>query len=178
MRSARPLIRRAGGCHNESMKLRLVTPEDSEAVRGIYRPYVESSAISFETSVPTVEEMSARITSTASTYPWLIAEDEGEVRGYAYGHQFAHRSAYQWSVETSIYLRTDSLGRGIGTTLYGALLELLREQRFHEAFAGIALPNEASVRLHEATGFEPVALYRRVGWKFDQWRDVQCGSAP
>lgn len=151
----------------------MATPNDATSVREIYRPYVESSAISFEVTVPETQEMATRIQSVLPTYPWLIAEDADDVLGYAYAHPFASRAAYQWSVETSIYVRTDSQGRGVGKALLSALLEILRAQRFAEAFAGIALPNEKSVRLHEALGFVPVALYRRVGWKRGAWHDVQ-----
>jgi phosphinothricin acetyltransferase len=105
-------------------------------------------------------------------YPWLVAEDGASVVGYAYGHRFAPRAAYAWSVETSIYVGDGARGRGVGRALYDALLALLAAQGYRQAFAGIALPNPASVALHESVGFTPVGAYRDVGYKFGAWHDV------
>jgi phosphinothricin acetyltransferase len=160
------------------MILRVATPFDAANVREIYRPYVESSAISFEIEVPTVHDIATRIASVLPTHPWLVAEDGRDILGYAYAHSFASRAAYRWSVETSIYVRSHSHGQGVGKNLYQALFAILRVQGFREAFAGIALPNPRSVRLHATFGFEPVALYERVGWKLGNWHDVQWWQKP
>jgi L-amino acid N-acyltransferase YncA len=163
--------------------LRLATPHDVPGIAEIYAPVVERTAISFEVVPPTHDELARRLRDTMPQYPWLVAvhgapdagsdaETAADVLGYAYGHRFAERAAYGWSVETSIYVRETARGRRIGTTLYETLLTLLASQGYQQAFAGIALPNPASVNLHEAIGFEHVGTYRDVGFKFERWHDV------
>jgi len=160
--------------------LRLATPEDVPGIAEIYAPVVEHTAISFEVVPPTHDDLARRLRETLPQYPWLVAvhgapEDDdpnAHILGYAYGHRFAERPAYGWSVETSIYVRETARGRRIGTTLYETLLTLLASQGYQQAFAGIALPNPASVALHEAIGFEHVGTYRDVGFKFERWHDV------
>ena len=142
------------------------------AIHEIYAPIVERTAISFETVVPSHAEIERRLADTMPEYPWLVAGDDGVVLGYAYGHRFAPRAAYAWSVETSIYVRDSARGSGVGRALYDALLTLLDAQGYEQAFAGIALPNAASVGLHEAVGFRHIGTYERVGFKFDAWHDV------
>jgi phosphinothricin acetyltransferase len=141
-------------------------------IAAIYAPIVSSSVISFETEPPSAEEMARRIEVTLAQYPWLVALVEGKVAGYAYAHAFAPRQAYAWSAETSIYVDSEFRGMGIGRILYDELLETLRQQGYCRAFAGIALPNQASVALHAAAGFTHIGTYRRVGWKMGAWHDV------
>jgi L-amino acid N-acyltransferase YncA len=126
---------------------------------------------------PTVEEMRARIEGTLATHPWLVDEREGRVAGYAYASTHRSREAYQWSVDVSCYVHPGAHRQGIGAALYRVLLKVLRRQGFQSAYAGIALPNPASVRLHESVGFTPVGVYRQSGYKLGAWRDTgwwQC----
>jgi L-amino acid N-acyltransferase YncA len=158
------------------MNVRFAAGDDVVGIHEIYAPIVEHTAISFETVVPTHEELTRRVTDTMPQYPWLVAVDDDDERaqvlGYAYGHRFAPRAAYAWSVETSIYVRATARGRGVGSTLYSALLALLAAQGYQQAFGGIALPNPASVGLHERIGFRRIGTYHDVGFKFDTWHDV------
>jgi phosphinothricin acetyltransferase len=154
------------------MHVRVATAADAPAVRDIYAPVVESSAISFEVDVPSVAEMAARIVDRQPAYPWLVAEEGGSIIGYAYAGRFAPRAAYGWSVETSIYVAETARGRGAGKRLYAALFEILTLQGYRCAMAGITLPNAPSVGLHEGFGFCLVGTYRAVGWKLDSWHDV------
>jgi phosphinothricin acetyltransferase len=153
------------------LTIRDATERDGEACAAIYAPYVTGSAISFEEDPPGPAEMSARI-AAAAAYAWLVLEDGGEVIGYAYGHRFSERAAYRWSCETSIYLAADRHRTGGGRLLYEALLARLAARGYRRAIAGMTLPNEASAGLHRALGFEPVGVYRKVGWKRGAWHDV------
>jgi L-amino acid N-acyltransferase YncA len=154
-------------------RVRPATAADAAACVEIYRPYVLDTAITFETDVPTVAEMADRIVDARVMHEWLVLEVDGEVTGYAYAHQFNSRAAYQWSVETSVYLAQDRLRSGGGRMLYAELLRRLAERGFRRAFAGIAQPNDASNALHHAFGFRRAGHYRRVGWKLGAWHDVQ-----
>lgn len=155
------------------MRLRAAAPADAAAMAGIYAPYVGASAVSFETDAPDADAMRARMEAGGTLYPWLVGtETDGTILGYAYAAPFRTRPAYRFAVETSIYLRRDSAGRGLGAGLYAPLLAILEAQGFTEAIAAITLPNEASVRLHERLGFAPAGAYRRVGWKLGAWHDV------
>jgi L-amino acid N-acyltransferase YncA len=151
-----------------------VTDDDADAVAcaAIYAPYVANTAISFEVVPPTVAELQGRIAAAVPTHAWLVAEIDGAVVGYAYGHPFAARSAYRWSCETSIYLAADRQRAGIGSALYTALLDQLAGRGYRTALAGMTLPNAASDRLHRSLGFEQVAVLRNVGWKHGRWHDV------
>lgn len=157
-------------------RLRLATPADAAAMLAIYAPAVRGSAVSFELAPPTVEELAQRIATTLPARPWLAYEDEGRVLGYAYAARHRDRAAYQWCVEPSVYLDEAARGRGVGRLLYGVLFSLLRAQGFANAYAGVTLPNEASLRLHAACGFTEVAVYRRVGFKLGRWHDVWWGG--
>ena len=152
--------------------LRLATADDAAGILEIYAPVVRDTAISFEIEPPSIAEMRERITSTLQMYPWLVAEREGRVAGYAYASAHRDRKAYQWSVDVSCYVRTGSRGQGIGKWLYRALFAILERQGFHAAFAGIALPNAASEALHASVGFTRVGVYREVGYKSGAWRDT------
>ena len=154
------------------MRIRTARPEDAEACAAIYRPHVEASATSFEERPPGAGEMSERIKETLARYPWLVAERDGEVCGFAHGAAHRSRAAYRWAVDVAVYVADGHRGEGLGRTLYEELLRRLRGQGFHVACAGITLPNEASVALHESLGFVPVGVYRRIGWKDGAWRDV------
>jgi L-amino acid N-acyltransferase YncA len=158
--------------------IRFAAETDVAGILEIYAPVIEQTAISFEIVVPTHDEIAHRVADTTPQYPWLVAADNGadgvnrQVLAYAYGHRFAERGAYAWSVETSIYVRDTARGQGVGTALYTALLALLEAQGYRQALAGITLPNPASVGLHEAMGFRQIGTYHDVGFKFDAWHDV------
>jgi phosphinothricin acetyltransferase len=145
---------------------------DAAACAAIYAPHVEGSAVSFEERAPDAAEMAARIGRYGASHAWLVAEQEGEVVAYAYATAFNERPAYRWSTSVSVYVAAESRGRGVGRALYEALFERLRKRGFHMACAGITLPNEASVALHESLGFEQSGLNRQIGWKHGAWRDV------
>lgn len=145
---------------------------DAAACAAIYAPHVERSATSFEEVPPDAAELATRIARTQATHPWLVAERDGELAGYAYACQHRSRAAYRWAADVSVYVAADRRRQGCGRALYVELLERLRRQRFQVACAGITLPNEASVALHEELGFRPVGVYRRIGWKAGAWQDV------
>ena len=155
------------------MRLRLATPDDAGAIAAIYRPYVSDSIVSFEAEPPDEAEMQSRMAGGGHLYPWLVASDEANRPvGYAYASAFRARSAYRFTVETSVYLAAGMQGRGIGELLYRRLLTLLERQGFAQAIGAISLPNPASVRLHEKLGFASAGQYRDVGYKLDGWRSV------
>lgn len=153
-------------------RIRPAQPEDGVAVAKIYAPYVLETAISFEDEPPTPAEMSGRIVTTQTNFPFLVFELEREVAGYAYAGPHRARPAYRWSVDVTVYAAPSLHRRGIGRALYIELLAQLTRQGFHTAFAGIALPNNNSVGLHEALGFRHLGTYREVGFKFGRWHDV------
>jgi L-amino acid N-acyltransferase YncA len=152
--------------------VRPASVQDAAACVAIYRPYVQDTAITFETEVPTAGEMAARITAARDTHEWLVLEGIDQIIGYAYAHAFNPRAAYRWSAETSIYIDVDHHRAGGGRKLYAQLLHRLTERGYRRAFAGITQPNEASNGFHRSFGFQDVGLYRRVGWKHDSWHDV------
>ena len=153
--------------------IRPVDPErDAAACAAIYAPYVEASAISFEERAPSAEEVAARIERVTATHPWLVAEHDREVIAYAYACPHRERPAYRWAADVSVYVVDTQHRQGVGRNLYEALFERLRQQRYRVACAGITLPNEASVQLHQRLGFVPVGVYRGIGWKAGAWRDV------
>ena len=154
------------------MEIRLAAEADAADIANIYRPIVEATTISFETTPPDEAEMRRRITDTLTSYPWLVSESDGRVAGYAYATKHRVRSAYQWSVDTSVYVHPDFQRRGIGQALYRSLFAILTAQGLFNAYAGIALPNPASVALHERVGFRPIGVYKNVGYKLGAWRDV------
>lgn len=154
------------------MELRLATRADAAGIAEIYGPIVASTAISFETEPPREEEMARRVQETMRIYPWLVCIEGGRLAGYAYGSRHRARAAYDWSVEVSAYVHPDFRRRGIGGALYGSLFQFLKAQGFFHAYAGIALPNLGSVGLHESVGFEPVGIYRKIGYKLGAWHDV------
>ncbi|MFH0373054.1 MULTISPECIES: GNAT family N-acetyltransferase [Streptococcus] len=145
---------------------------DSGALVAIYAPYVEQTAITFETQVPTVSEFEARIRKVREKFPYLIAEEGGRIVGYAYAGTYYARAAYDWTVELSVYLDQSARGKGIGSLLYDRLEEELIARGFKNFLACIALPNPASIALHEKRGYEQVAHFKKVGYKFDKWHDI------
>jgi L-amino acid N-acyltransferase YncA len=152
--------------------IRLVADSDITAITDLYRPIVESTTISFETEPPDEEEMRRRIGDTVPFYPWLVYDTGSTVAGYAYATKHRVRAAYQWSVDTSIYVHPDFRRCGIGRGLYASLFAILAAQGYRNAFAGIALPNPASVALHEGVGFHAIGVYHHVGYKLGAWHDV------
>ena len=155
-----------------SVEYRIATVDDAAAIAAVYAPYVRDTATSFETEVPDAAELVRRIERIGSQYPWLSASSSGRVIGYAYACENRPRAAYRWSVDTAVYLDVSAQRRGIGRELYRRLFALLRAQGYVNAFAGITLPNAASVGLHESMGFKPIGVYRRVGYKLGAWHDV------
>ncbi|MGE5562658.1 MAG: N-acetyltransferase family protein [Bacillota bacterium] len=153
-----------------SVLIRQASEADAAAAAAIYRPYVEESRISFEQSPPDAAEMALRMQSPL--HPWLVAEDEGRIVGFASCSPYHRRPAYRWTVETSIYLAQDAQGRGLGRALLSALIGLVTRQGYVTAIAAIALPNPISVSLHERLGFTAAGTYRGVGFKLGQWTDV------
>jgi phosphinothricin acetyltransferase len=150
--------------------IRLATAADAAPIQAIYAPYVRETVVSFELEPPSVDKMANRIRKTLT---WLVREDaQGSVVGYAYASKHRERAAYQWSVDVTVYIDPAFHRKGVGRGLYTALFGLLRLQGFYNAYAGITQPNEASVGLHTAMGFQPVGVYRSVGYKFGQWHDV------
>ncbi len=164
--------------------LRLADPDrDGRDIAAIYEPHVTLGCASFEGVPPDAAEMSGRVERTLRWTPWLVAvgpaTSGGErVLGYAYASRHAERAGYRWSVDLSVYLAPEAQGQGLGRRLYDALVPILCLQRFLNAYAGIALPNPPSVRLHEAIGMRRFATYERVGWKHGTWLDVAWWHMP
>ena len=152
--------------------IRPARPADAAAICAIYNPFIETSTISFEEAAVTDAQMTARIAQVTATLPWLVAEHDGAVAGYAYASPWRVRRAYRSSVETTVYVAPEHAGKGIGKALYDALLADLRTRAIHAVIAGIAQPNEASVGLHERIGFKKVAHFSEVGFKLGRWVDV------
>ena len=159
--------------HPAAVRIRLATPADGPACAAIYAPYVTETAVSFELVPPTADEMAGRIERTLGRTPWLVAEVDGAVRGYAYGSRHRERAAYDWTVETAVYVDRESHGRGLGRACMTALLDVLRLQGFHLAVAGVTAPNPASVGLHRALGFERIGVFEAIGFKLGRWHGVE-----
>ncbi len=151
--------------------IRVAGVVDAAAIQAIYAPIVAETAVSFELEPPNVEEMRRRIETTLLTLPWLVCEGDGVI-GYAYAGVFRSRPAYQWTVEVSVYVHAAHRGKGVARALYTSLFECLRVQGYRTALAGIALPNSASVALHERMGFRSVGVFQHVGYKLGAWHDV------
>ena len=154
------------------MIIRPVQLADAAAIRAIYQPYVTETAITFEVNVPTVPEFERRITKTLAQYPYLVAEVGGKVLGYAYASTYYDRSAYDWAVEVSVYVDQDHRGNGLGSRLYEALESELEARGYLRFLACIALPNPASIALHEKRGYVQVAHFPKIGYKFNKWHDI------
>jgi L-amino acid N-acyltransferase YncA len=152
--------------------IRPATVDDAASILEIYCPYIRETAITFELEPPPIIEIQERINQTLELFPWLIWEQEGLILGYAYASPFKSRCAYSWSVESTIYVRQKHHGKGIGKMLYQSLLANLKSQGAVNVIGGIALPNAASVGLHESLGFKQAAQFKDVGFKLGRWWDV------
>lgn len=154
------------------MTIRFASLRDDAAIAAIYAPIVAETAISFELVAPDAAEMRARIAAQPATKPWIVAELDGAVAGYAYASDFRGRPAYRFGVEVTVYVAEAARRRGIGLNLYRSLFRLLATQGYRRAFAGIALPNDGSVALHKAAGFTEAGVVHAAGFKFERWHDV------
>ena len=154
-------------------QLRFAVEQDAEELLEIYRPYVETTSITFETEVPSVEEFAGRIRETLTKFPYLVLEENGTILGYAYAHPFHVRAAYGWTVESSVYVRRDVRHGHIGTLLYEALLERLERQGVRNVCAVITVPNEPSVAFHKRRGFVSAGILPDFGYKMDEWHGVE-----
>ena len=154
------------------MNIRLAKPLDAAALLAIYAPYVENTAITFEYDVPTVEDFANRIEKTLKKYPYLVAEEEGAILGYAYASTYYARAAYDWAVELSVYVSQDARGKGVGSKLYDKLEDLLDQMGYMHFLACISLPNKASLALHRKRGYQQVAHLPKIGYKFERWHDI------
>lgn len=152
--------------------IRPATPSDAAACLEIYRPIVEETAISFEMTVPTTGAFAGRIEAGIDTHPWLVCEVDATIVGFAYAGLHRGRAAYQWSAEVSLYVGNAYRRAGLGRALYARLFDALRLQGFANAYAGITLPNPASVGFHESMGFTPVGVFERIGFKFGRWHNT------
>lgn len=158
---------------NQSL-IRDAVAADARPIVAIYNHFILNTAVSFEEQAITEAEMAQRIADVQSHHlPWIVLELDGTVAGYAYATKWRARNAYRFSVESSIYLAPDFAGRGLGTAVYSELLLRLAAKGYHLVIGGIALPNAASISLHEKLGFEKVAQFREVGFKFNRWLDVE-----
>ncbi|MEU4365499.1 N-acetyltransferase family protein [Promicromonospora sp. NPDC023987] len=161
------------------LTIRPATPDDAAACADIYGHYVRHTHVSFESEPPGTEEMARRIATCSARHAWLVAQEANEqeadrqgVIGFAYAAPYSAREAYSWSAESSVYLEVGRRRTGAGRALYEALFDLLAERGYRRLVAGLALPNDASLGLHRALGFEVVGTLRRIGWKHGQWHDV------
>ena len=154
------------------MEIRLAKPSDARSLLDIYAPYVENTAITFEYEVPTIEDFAIRIEKTLEKYPYLVAEEDGVVLGYAYASTYYARAAYDQAVELSVYVSQDARGKGVGSKLYDALEDLLDQMGYVHFLACISLPNEASLALHRKRGYQRVAHFPKIGYKFNRWHDI------
>lgn len=155
-----------------SLVIRKATSADVQAITDIYNYYIEHSPSTFEEELLPVSTMTQRVEEVAKKYVWLIGEVGGEVIGYAYADQWKSRSAYRFTVETSVYLKKGLSGKGYGKQLYSELLQQVQELGYKCLIGGISLPNEASIRLHESLGFVKIGQFVKVGIKFGKWIDV------
>ena len=159
--------------------LRVATPGDAAAIAAIYAPIVSQTVISFELDPPSEAEVRTRIVKTLAVLPWWVSVDaQGDIDGYVYASPHRERAAYGWAVDVSAYVRADARGRGVARRLYAVLFDDLVRLGYFQAFAGIALPNAASVALHEGCGFTPIGVYRNVGYKLGAWHDVGWWQKP
>ncbi|WP_223314346.1 GNAT family N-acetyltransferase [Streptococcus sanguinis] len=154
------------------MNIRFARPSDAATLLDIYAPFVENTAITFEYEVPTIEDFATRIEKILEKYPYLVAEEDGLILGYAYALTYYVRAAYDWAVELSVYVRQDARGKGVGSKLYDELEDLLDQMGYMHFLACISLPNEASLALHRKRGYQQVAYFPKMGYKFERWHDI------
>jgi len=153
--------------------IRLASEAQCASILEIYEKFITDTVITFECKVPSVEEFSERMANIQKKYPWLVCEFQGNVVGYAYASQFNERSAYDWSVDFSVYIKPESQGKNLGKALYFALLELLKLQGYYNAYAGVTLPNIKSEGLHKSVGFKEAGVFHNAGFKFGDWYHVK-----
>lgn len=156
-----------------SRYIRLARESDAEELLEIYRPYVETTSITFETEVPTVEEFAGRIRDTLTKFPYLVIEEDGAILGYAYAHPFHQRAAYGWTVESSVYVRQNVRHGHVGSLLYQALMERLERQGVRNVCAVVTVPNEPSMAFHARMGFTSAGILPNFGYKMDEWHGVE-----
>jgi phosphinothricin acetyltransferase len=152
--------------------IRIATAADAAPILDIYAPYIENTSYTFETEVPTIDAFKERINTYLHTWPWLVCEVDEVVAGYAYGARHRERTAYQWSLESSVYVHDDYHRGGVGKALYTALINILKLQQFRNVYAVINLPNDNSVAFHEKMAFEYFTVYKNVGYKLGKWKNV------
>lgn len=152
--------------------IRLAVAQDVSAIQAIYSDYVLHDTATFEYDVPSLDEFRGRMEAIQQTYPYLVYEENGVIKGYAYAHQYKERAAYQWDVELSVYISKENHGKGIGSKLYEIMFILLKKQQIHQAYACITSPNPKSERMHERLGFQLVGRFHHTGYKFGKWLDV------
>jgi L-amino acid N-acyltransferase YncA len=152
--------------------IRLARPSDAAAIAAIYAPFCTDTVVSFEYDAPSATEMAERVRKITARFPWLVLETAGDVAGYAYAGLHSERTAYRWSADVTVYVAAGRRRAGVGRALYTALFRILVLQGYYKAFAGVTLPNPGSVGLHTALGFQPVGVYRGVGYKLGAWHDV------
>jgi len=152
--------------------IRKVQIEDTKQLLAIYNYYVKNSIVTFDITPLSLQEFKEKMTRISKRYPFIVFEEKNEILGYAYGSKWRSKSAYEHTVESTVYVKHDALGKQIGTKLYAELLTVLKQQNYHVVLGGLTLPNKASVRLHEKFGFKEVAHFKEVGLKFDTWHDV------
>ena len=155
------------------MLIRLITPSDAESALEIYKPYVLSTAITFEYEVPTIEEFAERIKNTTAEFPWFVCCDDDKVIAYAYATKHRYRAPYNWSPESTIYVSPEAQGKGIARVLYETLFATLTLQGYFTVFAGVVIPNEKSERFHKAMGFEEIGIFKKIGNKLGVWHDTK-----
>jgi len=158
---------------NNQFSIRLIAENDVQEVLEIYKPYVINTFVSFEYDVPSADEFLLRVQNNISEYPWLICLHGNKIIGYAYASKYRYRTAYQWSCESTVYLLPEYHRKGIAGILYETLFSLLRLQGFFNVYAVISLPNEKSVGFHQSFGFKKIGIYKKVGYKFNKWHDVE-----
>lgn len=154
------------------MNIRIIERKDIPKVMEIYRYYVEHTDISFEYTMPSLEEFTRRVTDISAKYPYLVAEEEGVIEGYAYAGTFKGRAAYDWAVEATVYVEQEQRGKGIGTALYEELEACLKKQNIQNINACITYPNEGSISFHEKMGYKKAAHFEKCGYKFHRWLDM------
>ena len=156
------------------MKLRMIRIDDVKGVQEVYKPFVKNTPITFEYNVPSYKKFVKRVEKVCETYPWVVAEVDGEIAGYAYASRFKERMAFTWDVETFIYVSEKSNSRGIGAALYSALEEILKMQGFYNMYAMITATAKNSISFHEKMGYQKVYTLEKCAWKFDQWYGMSC----
>jgi phosphinothricin acetyltransferase len=154
------------------IEIRLATSSDAAGILKIYAPYIANTSFTFETEVPLLEDFQKRISDYLINWPWVVCEIDGVIAGYAYGAKYRERVAYQWCVESSIYIHDDFLKHGVGKALYTTLIEIFKKQGYRNVYAVINLPNDRSVKFHESCGFTYFATYEKVGYKLGKWKNV------